>query len=42
MVFVQQLVAEGQCLLGVLPSIVDIVTDEAHSSDKLMSVYQTA
>jgi hypothetical protein len=42
MVFVQQLPAEGQCLLGVLPSMIDIVVDEAYFSDTLMSVYQTA
>ena len=42
MVFVQQLAAEGQCLLGVQPSMIDIVIDEAHSSDTLISVYQTA
>jgi hypothetical protein len=42
MVFVQQLAAEGHCLSGVLPSMIDIVVEEAHSSDTLMSVYQTA
>jgi len=42
MVFVQQLAAEGHCLLGVLPSMTDIVAEEAYSSDTWMPVFQTA
>jgi hypothetical protein len=40
--FVQQLAAEGHCLLGIPHSLIENTVEAAHFSDTLVSVYQTA